>query len=627
MKAFITCINGMIGAAKEAQDMVSEIAHQMGFRNMGIFYYDSREESEERLSARFDGIIAGISPGDVVFFQYPTWNHIRFEEGLLRRINAYGGRVVIVVHDIEALMIESSRFMLGYMITLLNFAEVLVVPSYAMIDCLRDNGIRENMKFVVQEIWDYTTELRFSQEPKFQKEIHFAGSPSKFLFPQQWDFDVPLKLYTSEQCTGENVQVMGWMERAALLLELSKGGFGLVWYGSEYWHEYMKYNNTIKLSAYLAAGIPVIVPRGISNQYLIEGNHLGFVVDSLEEAVERVKNMGEAEYQEYVRHVGNFAPLIRNGYFTKKFLIDAIQTLLREDIPGGVCLKGNGGVKTACQEKLSATKTVNVMNMQETLAYVQDKCISVARFGDGEVGLMTGQSIPFQDYDEELAQRLKKIITMPDNEKLLVCVPDVFEKRERYTAECSSFWGGHLERYRDFYREVLLSEKRYGSAFISRPYMDLKDKSVSGIHFQNLKDFFADKDILIVEGVYSRSGVGNDLFQRAASIKRIICPSRNAYSKYEAILDAVRRHGKNKLILLMLGPTAKVLACDLAFEGYWAVDIGHIDSEYEWYQMGVTQKTKLSNKHTAEFNFDEFIELQEDDDYGREIVEMVADSY
>ena len=77
----------------------------------------------------------------------------------------------------------------------------------------------------------------------------------------------------------------------------------------------------------------------------------------------------------------------------------------------------------------------------------------------------------------------------------------------------------------------------------------------------------------------------------------------------------------------MLGPTAKVLACDLAFEGYWAVDIGHIDSEYEWYQMGVTQKTKLSNKHTAEFNFDEFIELQEDDDYGREIVEMVADSY
>ena len=118
--------------------------------------------------------------------------------------------------------------------------------------------------------------------------------------------------------------------------------------------------------------------------------------------------MSEAEYQEYVRHVGNFAPLIRSGYFTKKFLIDAIQALLREDIPGGFCLKGNGGVKTVCQEKSPAIKTVNVMDMRETLAYIQDKSISVARFGDGEVDLMTGQSIPFQDYDEELAQRLKK---------------------------------------------------------------------------------------------------------------------------------------------------------------------------------------------------------------------------
>ena len=125
---------------------------------------------------------------------------------------------------------------------------------------------------------------------------------------------------------------MGWMVPDSLLLELSKGGFGLVWYGNDYWHQYMKYNNTIKLSAYLAAGIPVIVPGGISNQYLIEENHLGMVVDSLDEAVERVGNMEETEYQEYVGQVRNFAPLLRNGYFIKKFLIDAVQMLLRADV-------------------------------------------------------------------------------------------------------------------------------------------------------------------------------------------------------------------------------------------------------------------------------------------------------
>ena len=55
------------------------------------------------------------------------------------------------------------------------------------------------------------------------------------------------------------------------------------------------------------------------------------------------------------------------------------------------------------------------------------------------------------------------------------------------------------------------------------------------------------------------------------------------------------------------------------------MDIGHIDSEYEWYKMGATQKTKFKNKHTAEFNFDENIDLQKDDIYNGEIVEMLSD--
>lgn len=621
MKVFITCTNGLGGTAQDAQEMVSNIAHQMGFRSMGIFRYDSSTESEESLSARYDGIIASISPGDIVFFQHPTWNQLKFEEGLINRIKAYGGRIVIVVHDVEPLMIESSRFMLGYVVELFNSAEVLVVPSYAMINFLQNNGIRENMRFVVQELWDYTTDIRFSQGSMFQKVIHFAGNPSKFSFPQQWNYDIPLKVYTAEPCAGENTEKMGWMNPGSLLLELSKGGFGLVWYGDEYWHQYMKYNNTFKLSTYLAAGIPVIIPQGISNQYLIEKNHLGLVVDSLEEAVERVKNMEEAEYQEYVRHVGNFAPLIRNGYFIKKFLMDALQMVMREDM---TFLPITNMVYNGKEQALeAATKKIKVMDMQETLAYIRDKEISIARFGDGEVDIMTGRSIPYQDYNDKLAEKLKEIVTIPDNEKLLVCLPDVFERRERYTNECNSFWNAHLDQYKDFYQKILSGAKHYGSTFLSRPYIDLADKSPSGKHFQNLKDFFADKNILIVEGVYSRSGMGNDLFQRAKSVERIICPSRNAYGKYEKILDAIRRHGSNKLILLMLGPTAKVLACDLAFEGYWAVDIGHIDSEYEWYKMGATQKIKLNNKHTAEFNFDEFIDLQDDDVYNREVVETL----
>ena len=132
MKVFITCINGMISTAQYAQVMVSDIAHYLGFKNVGIFCYDSSEESNESLSSRYDGIVASISPGDIVFFQHPTWHPLKFEEGLINRIKVYGGRVIIVVHDLGPLMFEESRIMLKFVTGIFNSVEVLVVPSYAM---------------------------------------------------------------------------------------------------------------------------------------------------------------------------------------------------------------------------------------------------------------------------------------------------------------------------------------------------------------------------------------------------------------------------------------------------------------------------------------------------------------
>ena len=108
----------------------------------------------------------------------------------------------------------------------------------------------------------------------------------------------------------------------------------------------------------------------------------------------------------------------------------------------------------------------------------------------------------------------------------------------------------------------------YGSTFISRPYMDLKDKSDSVAHFEKLKKLWDKRDILIVEGENSRSGVGNDLFDNAQSVERIICPSRNAHSKVQSIQEAIEKQADGKVVFLMLGPTAKVLAYHLSKKAY-----------------------------------------------------------
>lgn len=334
MEVYITRLNGTheTSTSQYMQRKTAEIAYQLGYREMGIYSYKAWDEKTENLQARLNGIIAGISAGDIVVCQFPTWNELRFDRELVKIIKLYRAHVAILVHDFEPLMAEDCKGMLREIVELYNQAEVLIVPSYALRDFLRENGVRKNMKFVIQEIWDYPTDIYFTQASGFKKEIHFTGNPKGFVFPNQWDYDIPLKVYSYEICTGQNVQNMGWMNPSELLLELAKGGFGLVWYGNEDWHQYMRYNNSTKLSTYLAAGIPVIVPRGISNQYLIEGNHLGLAVESLEEAAEKVKNMAEEEYKEYVRHVAKFAILLRDGYFTRRFVTETVHQMIREDL-------------------------------------------------------------------------------------------------------------------------------------------------------------------------------------------------------------------------------------------------------------------------------------------------------
>lgn len=265
------------------------------------------------------------------------------------------------------------------------------------------------------------------------------------------------------------------------------------------------------------------------------------------------------------------------------------------------------------------SEKINVLGIDETLDYVLKNGSSVARFGDGETDLISGRSIPYQDYDVELGAELRNILESQSNEQLVVCMPDVFSCLSRYNKFANDFWKEHLDKYHDLY-EIIKWCKWYGSTFISRPYIDLEDKSYSARYFKHLKQLWNHRDILIVEGNTSRSGVGNDLFDNASSIERIICPSKNAYFFLEEIENAIRKYSDDKLVIVMLGPCAKLVAYHLSLENRRIIDIGHIDSEYEWFKMGTQAKMQITGKHIAEFNYvDDQIDI-EDPNYRSQIV-------
>ena len=265
---------------------------------------------------------------------------------------------------------------------------------------------------------------------------------------------------------------------------------------------------------------------------------------------------------------------------------------------------------------------IQVKGIDATLDYIIENKSSLVRFGDGEINMLAGHSIPYQDYDEELVSTMRDIIGQESRKELVVCLPDAFTDRFRFTYWAIPFWKDHMDHYMDFYRE-LCSDSWYGSTFVSRPYIDFEDKSQAKAQFEKLKSIWKNRDLLIVEGATSRSGVGNDLFDEANSIKRIVCPSHSAFSRVHEIEQEIEKHANDRLILCMLGPTAKVLAYHLSKKGYQVLDIGHIDSEYEWMKMGAKTKVKFSHKHTAEYNFDQDIEFIEDETYNSQIVARI----
>ena len=262
---------------------------------------------------------------------------------------------------------------------------------------------------------------------------------------------------------------------------------------------------------------------------------------------------------------------------------------------------------------------IQVKGIDETLDYIIENKSSLVRFGDGEINMLAGHSIPYQDYDGELVSSMRDIIGQESREELVVCLPDAFTDRFRFTYWAIPFWKDHMDHYMDFYRE-LCSDSWYGSTFVSRPYIDFEDKSQAKSQFEKLKSIWKNRDLLIVEGATSRSGVGNDLFDEANSIKRIVCPSHSAFSRVHEIKQEIEKYAAGRLILCMLGPTAKVLAYHLSQKGYQVLDIGHIDSEYEWMKMGAKTKVKFAHKHTAEYNFDQDIEFIEDETYNSQIL-------
>lgn len=286
-------------------------------------------------------------------------------------------------------------------------------------------------------------------------------------------------------------------------------------------------------------------------------------------------------------------------------------------------------VEKLCFLLLRLKRPLRIRTTAQTLRYIQKTGCSVARYGDGEFNIaLRDYGVVFQGYAEGLSERLREVMDLEDG-RILLCFPHSLRCQLGMNAHARRFWRCWALQNYDLLAERLYRAhgKRaiYGDADITRPYKNWKRLRHAVTAFALLKRIWEGKDLLIVEGEQTRLGVGNDLLSNARSIRRILCPPKNAFDRYGEILETVLRlHEPGQLVLLALGPTATVLAADLARQDIQALDVGHMDIEYEWMLRRSATKEQIPGKYTNEANSTEAVAACEDPAYLEQILTHVS---
>lgn len=216
----------------------------------------------------------------------------------------------------------------------------------------------------------------------------------------------------------------------------------------------------------------------------------------------------------------------------------------------------------------------SVRSEEETLRRVLAGA-SLARYGDGEFKHCEGHRNVSQEHDEQLSARLRGILV--DSGTCMVGIPNLNAAAlERMTDQKHAFWLPYRSA------AVHLAPHRcYASAFITRPdsapWIDTPE------YWAQVESLWVGRDVTLVRG--SHKGLTRDDLVGADTVTEVLGPRQHAFADYDELLALVLG-SKAKLALLCLGPTATVLAVDLAARGIHAIDLGHIALFLRKYRRG-----------------------------------------
>lgn len=221
------------------------------------------------------------------------------------------------------------------------------------------------------------------------------------------------------------------------------------------------------------------------------------------------------------------------------------------------------------------SKYPKVLSKEETIRHIIKNRSSICRFGDGEFKLIIGEvHKSYQDIDEDLNARMVEVLNSTDP-NIMIGINQIisFETIGRV-------WRKFIIRIGKNVLQLLDNNRVYFASDLFRKLPSSgKEDFIDRVRL--IKHIWDNRKIVIIVGENARFTYEEELFNNATSVDFIYTLPKNAFSEYAHILKEVRAYKKEEyLILPVLGPTATVLAYDLAKEGYQAIDFGHMSGTF-----------------------------------------------
>lgn len=237
-----------------------------------------------------------------------------------------------------------------------------------------------------------------------------------------------------------------------------------------------------------------------------------------------------------------------------------------------------------------------ILSPEKTLKLLLEQPKSFARFGDGEVALIRGESISFQEYDPKLADAMMEIIGSDSDDLYVGINYGYFHTSRHMNLFNRKFYMLNIKTIRDFLSKNCNCNRTYIAAGFNQMYMISDDGDLEQ-YYSQIKNLFKDRDLVVFAGKGIFDSLDYDVFELAASKEYVWGPNKNAFSQYDEIFEKALTYGKDKTLCFILGPASKVLVYNLAKLGYTAWDIGHMAKDYDYF----CRKQEKSEQQIIEF--------------------------